>query len=122
LQQARRHIDASFADADIIYVPELWRIKAEIELATARAAVARTRPQHVESAARCLHSAIDLARQHGTRLFELRATVALTRLRRGGDGTRERLAALCRHFADSPDAPDLGAAAAVLRQVASKPR
>ena len=108
LDKARARVDASFDRAEVVLVPELWRIKAEIELAGART-------RHVESAARCFESAIDLARQHGTKLFELRSTIALTRLRQGGDGMRERLAAIYGSFPENLVAPDLHAAATLLR-------
>lgn len=79
LEQARGLIESTFADAEIVYVPELWRIKGEIELAAATTGPPRSRNSAAAEALRCFRSAIDLARRHGTRLFEERSAVALAR-------------------------------------------
>src|SRR5207249_1874419 len=111
LEVARARIEATFAAAEVVYVAELWRIKGEIELAAARAGGTRNFKRASAAAASCFQNAIDLARQQGTRLFELRSTVALTRLRAGKDGTHQALAAIYESFHDDGDTPDRNNAA-----------
>ena len=71
-------------------------------------------------AERCLRTAIDVAREQGARLFELRATVSLARLLRDTnrrDEARSMLAAICNWFTEAFDLPDLTDAKALLDEL-----
>jgi len=114
LEQARAQIDAALVDAGTIALPELWRIKGMVELDAARSGTAAERKRGREQAARCFQSAIDLARQCQAKLFELRSMIALTRLRRGADGTHAALAAIAESFASKSASTDADEAKALL--------
>ena len=116
LELARTRIDTAIAEAEDVYVPELWRIKGAIELDGGK----HNSKRASAAAARCFQSAIDLARQRGTRLFELRSSIALARLLDGANGTRDSLAALCESLSQDGDSPDLRSAVELLRQLDSR--
>jgi len=92
-----------------LYVPELWRLKAELTLALS--------PTDRADAERCLEYAAAMAGRQGARLLELRATTSLAQL--WADSGRRtdalvRLGPLCRAFADGHDLCDVAAAAQLL--------
>jgi class 3 adenylate cyclase len=92
-----------------IYECDLLRRLGELTLLT--------QPGKLEEAAQLFQSAIELSRRQGARLFELRAALALARLR-GDEGRRAEAAGLLRplvtRFADSVTMSDLAEARALL--------
>lgn len=80
LERARAQIDSTFATAEIVYQAELWRIKAEIEMAAAAAGARRQRQAAHREAAQCFDQALALSRAQGSKLFEQRAAKARARL------------------------------------------
>jgi predicted ATPase len=71
-------------------------------------------------AERCLRTAIDVSRQQGARLFELRATVSLAHLlkRQGeADKARQMLADIYNWFTEGFDTTDLKDAQALLEEL-----
>jgi oxygen-independent coproporphyrinogen-3 oxidase len=89
--QTRDSIDATFDEAEIVYAPELWRIKGEIACAEVAGDDADARARGTAEARRCFETGIALAVSHGTVLFELRSRAALARLLGGAEGSREAL-------------------------------
>jgi predicted ATPase len=78
------------------------------------------RPGQVVEAERCLRTAIDFARCHGAKLFELRATVSLARLlKQQGEPVqaRQMLAEICAWFTEGFDTADLKNAKALLEEL-----
>ncbi len=76
--------------------------------------------RNVAEAERCLRTAIDVARQQGARLFELRATVSLARLLRQqgkADEARQMLAEIYAWFTEGFDTADLRDAKALLEEL-----
>jgi len=77
-------------------------------------------PGNVVEAERCLRTAIDVARQQGARLFELRARVSLTRLMANQgrrDEGRAMLTDIYNWFTEGFDTPDLKEAKALLDEL-----
>jgi len=65
----------------------------------------------------CFRTALDVAREQGTRGFELRAAVSLARLLRDQEccqEARDLLAPICGWFTEGFDTPDLREAKALL--------
>jgi DNA-binding winged helix-turn-helix (wHTH) protein len=120
LKKAQAKIEAAFPDAEPGYVAELWRIRGEVELATARGAAPRSRAAAVDAAASSFRRAVDLAHEQGAKLFELRAAVALASLRRDEKESRVLLQRIYRSFPQGIEGVDLRTAAALLRE--SNPR
>jgi tetratricopeptide (TPR) repeat protein len=117
LEQARALIEGAFADAEPVYLPEIWRVKGEIEAASARGGSAASRKKRIEAAAECFRSALAISREQGTRIFELRAATALARVLEGTDGSGADLADLRLALPQMADGADARAAADVLGQV-----
>ncbi len=80
-----------------VFLPETLRFKAECQHRSGSV------PDEV---AATLHRAITLARQQGTKLWELRSLLALHRLRQS-PGSRRELAAVCAAFDNEPLAYDV---------------
>ena len=77
-------------------------------------------PGNVAEGERCLHTAIDVARRQGARLFELRATVSLARLLRDTnrrDEARTMLGEIYNWFTKGFDLLDLKEAKALLDEL-----
>jgi predicted ATPase len=94
---------------------ELHRLRGDLLMATDLGRVAE--------AQRCLRTAIDIARQQGARLFELRAAVSLARLlKQQGktDEARQMLAEIYGWFTEGFDTADLKEAKAVLVELGGK--
>jgi len=93
------------------YAPELHRLRGEVH---------RLRDEP-DVALRCFDRALDLARQHGARWWELRAATSLARLwstsGRRADA-RELLAPISNGFSGAAPAPDLVEAKALLARLA----
>ena len=93
--------------------PELHRIRGELLQAKGEPA------QEVEA---CFQRAIEVARRHGTRWFELRAMVSLARFRRTADAARrqearEMLADVYAWFSEGFDLPNLVEARELLAEL-----
>jgi len=96
------------------FVAELYRHKGEFAL----------RQGQASDAAACYSEALALARKQGARLWELRATVSLARLRRDqGDHAKahELLEPAFRWFTEGFDTPDLTVAKALLNERHRRP-
>jgi hypothetical protein len=95
------------------YDPELLRIKGDVLLQRAT--------DHSQASAEvCLQSAIDLARQQGALLWELRAALSLSRLwvrQHQQDDVRQLLAPIYDRFTEGFDTADLRSAGAMLDAV-----
>ena len=118
LAQARACIEEAFGDAGIVYSAEVWRTKGELEMAIAASTkTASQRTTARKQAIDCFETALAVSRQHGTRLFELRAATALAHHAKGGGGTRQTLAQLVREFPTRATSSDWHAATAVLAEV-----
>jgi len=117
LERARDLIDGAFADAEAVYVPEILRIKGEIEATEAASATPRDRRKGIEAAAECFRSAIALAVEHGTKLFELKSSIALARLLDGRDGSAETLASVRTWFSPDEESSDLHIASELLKRL-----
>jgi serine phosphatase RsbU (regulator of sigma subunit) len=116
--EARLAFDEAFElveeNDDRFQEAELHRLRGELHLAEA----------HDEPhAARCFQSAIEIAREQGSRAWELRASVSLARLwQRQGRG-HEALGALTAvfdSFTEGFDSPDLADATALLRELGNE--
>jgi predicted ATPase len=93
---------------------ELHRVKGDLLLIK--------NPDNVPEAQRCFHTAIDVARQQGTRLFELRATASLAHLlKRKGEivQARQMLAEIYNWFTAGFDTADLKDAKALLDELSA---
>ena len=91
---------------------ELHRLKGELLMIEG--------PDNVVEAERSLRTAIEVARQQGARLFELRATVSLARLMADQDRhdeARVMLTDIYSWFTEGFDIPDLIEAKALLGQL-----
>jgi DNA-binding winged helix-turn-helix (wHTH) protein/predicted ATPase len=115
-------LDEAFATAaetgERSYEAELHRLKGEL-LAQRAGGEAGARAE----ARACLQRAVEIAREQGTRSFELRALMSLVRLdgaRRRESESRRRLSELYASFNEGLGAPDLAAARSLLE--ASPPR
>jgi predicted ATPase len=112
-------VDRALASADRggerWYVAELLRIKGELLLRDAS-------DQSVAAAEDCFDQALDVARQHGALLWELRAALSLARLRvmqdRQGDA-RQLLAPVYDRFTKGGETSDSRNARAVLESLSS---
>jgi class 3 adenylate cyclase/predicted ATPase len=99
-------LEIAARNEDRWYEPEMRRIEGDLARAKGDA----------DGAERSYRAAIDLAREQGALLFELRAANALARLQAGTDGesdAREAVATLYGRFDESLDLPDLADARAV---------
>ncbi len=97
-----------------VYLAEFARIKGE-------ALLQRTPPDH-EAAIACFQEAIDLARDQGSRVFELRAVTSLARLWRQqgrAAAARDRLAAAIGWFTEGLDLSDQQAARSLLDELSA---
>jgi DNA-binding SARP family transcriptional activator/predicted ATPase len=112
-----RVIDKALAGArttgEVVWEPELHRLKGELRLATS--------PTDVAGALECFRQAIDIARRQQARSWELRAASSLARLlaaegRR--DEARGALADIYGWFTEGFDTADLREAKALLEAVA----
>ncbi|MHB0857878.1 MAG: ATP-binding protein [Anaerolineae bacterium] len=95
------------------HLAQLWRLRGEVLLQAEQATAGNARLE----AETCLQRAIEVARQQGARLYELRATRSLARLwaQEGRIGeAREALAAIYATFSEGFDTPDLIEARALL--------
>ena len=95
------------------YEAELYRLKGQLLLASSRDGQA--------GAEACFQHANALAHSQGARLFELRAAMALRRLRSDPDERKRRnalLSSVCDSFVEGFDAPELKEAKALLNELA----
>jgi len=95
------------------YLAELLRTKGELHLL-------ERRPTSVETAEKCFHRALDVARDQGALSWELRSAMSLARLWRGQQRVshaRKLLAPVYRRFTEGFETPDLIAAKALLDSV-----
>ncbi len=95
------------------YLAELLRTKGELHLL-------ERLPTSVETAEKCFHRALDVARDQGALFWELRAAMSLARLWRGqqrAGQARKLLAPVYRRFTEGFETPDLIAAKALLASV-----
>lgn len=114
LDAATGSLDAAFAHqeqgGEERHAPELWRLRAELRL----------HRDNVPGAERDFRRAVDVAREREMRLFELRATVGLSRLLRDQGRAAEAgpmLAAIHGGFREGHDAADLRDAATLLHDL-----
>jgi len=107
IRTIERALERCESQGEHLFQAELLRIKAEVLLPGDRAA----------EAAGLLRSAMDLARQQGARLWELRAATSLARLMREirPDAARAVLAPVYGWFTEGFGTADLREAAALLR-------
>ncbi|MBM4467470.1 MAG: hypothetical protein FJ014_18255 [Chloroflexi bacterium] len=102
---------------------ELWRLKGELRNVEGRTQDATSEEWStggVESAEECFRRAIEVARQQGAKLWELRATLSLCRLlaQRGQRATaRALLAEIYGWFTEGFDTPDLREAKSLLEEL-----
>lgn len=92
--------------------PELLRLKAEALLAAGAG--------NQDAAERCLDAALSLAREQEARLWELRAAMALAKLRERAGRRKEAYALVAPvrgWFTEGLDTPDLRAASALLEEL-----
>jgi predicted ATPase len=113
LDEARQSIEEALATAekndDRSHESELYRLKGELALAAS--------PPEPQEAGACFQRAIEIARQQGSRGWELRATTSLARLlKQQGriDEARTALTAAYGLFNEQVPTPDLSEAAALL--------
>jgi class 3 adenylate cyclase/predicted ATPase len=81
----------------------------------------RRSPKRTAEAGACFERAVEVARSQGARLFELRAAVALSRLRCAPEQRKRRtslLGSIYGRFAEGFDSPDLKEARSVLDELA----
>jgi predicted ATPase len=93
---------------------ELYRVKGEVLMIKD--------PGNMVEGEGCLRTAIEVARQQGARLFELRATVSLARLLKQRGGTveaRQMLAEIYNWFTEGFEFPDLKDTKALLEELAT---
>jgi len=94
LAEACAHAERS---GEKLFLAETWRLQAECQ----------RRSQAAPAASKeTLQRAIAMARQQGTKLWELRSTLALYHLDRS-ELVRRDLATICRAFDGEPETPDL---------------
>jgi predicted ATPase len=122
VEEGQRLVDEGFAlmrrTGNGYVESELWRVRGEL-LGGWPAGPAR--PRGREAAAACFRRALASARWRGARALELRAATRLARLwRDGGEVRRARrlLAGRCAWFREGADTADLGAARALLGELA----
>jgi predicted ATPase/DNA-binding winged helix-turn-helix (wHTH) protein len=92
---------------------ELLRTKGELHLL-------ERRPTSVETAEKCFHRALDVARDQGALFWELRSAMSLARLWRGqqrGSQARKLLAPVYRRFTEGFETADLVAARTLLASI-----
>lgn len=72
------------AHGEHLFVPEVWRVMGVVALEEARLARSSGSPHaiHEVRAQRCLLTAIEIAREHGARMGELRASLVLAKFLR----------------------------------------
>jgi tetratricopeptide (TPR) repeat protein len=95
-----------------MYETELHRLKGDLLMIKD--------PANVVEAERCLHTAVDVARRLGARLFELRATACLARLLKQQDRideARKMLGEIYNWFTEGFEFPDLKDAKALLDEL-----
>lgn len=120
------------------YAAELYRIKGELTLAQSKTSLGQVKTRQDKSedldprpltpdpqgdAEVYFLKAIDIARQQTTKLFELRATMALCRLwqtQGNKDEARKRLAELCGWFTEGVLLPDLQRAKELLEELSNE--
>jgi len=120
------------ATTDRSYVPELWRLKGELLLASAPAARRKqrrpARELAVENEARwreaegCFLRALETSRLSGAKSLELRAATSLARAlhtRQQSGEAQAVLASICSWFGALPHSVDLAEARAVLGDISS---
>jgi len=104
------------------FMPEVWRVMGVVTLAEAHLARGngRLRETHETRALRCLLRAIEIAREQGARMWELRASLVLAKLL-SVHGHREKaldlLNALAAHFDARSGASDIRALYALLGEL-----
>ena len=112
-QESLALLSDAFQAIDLIgdrwYEAELYRIKGSVLIELGG--------DHRNQAEACLERALELSRAQGARLFELRATVALGRLRR--DEARAMLAEIYNWFTEGFDTADLKDARALLDELST---
>jgi len=99
-------------NGDLVYLPELLRVKGGILLALPMS--------DIDAARRCYQKAIELSRRQGARAWELRGAVDLAALLiAGGEAANARalLRPVFEQFAEGVDSADLKAAEQLLAAV-----
>jgi tetratricopeptide (TPR) repeat protein len=127
-------LDAEMAEAarreELMFAPELYRLKGEILLARAQGgADAPSSGQTAElsgaaEAETCFRQALAMSRDQNARMLELRAAMSLCRLQqRRGDPTeaRQLLEQIYGDFTEGFATPDLAEARALLEQLGGSP-
>jgi len=120
IEQARETIDEAIAQVQKtgtrFYEAELWRLRGKATLCDEKA----TADNIVREAETYLQRAIEIARQQGARLWELRATTSLAQLWAQGDRAieaREAMASILGTLGEGIDTPDLIEARALLDEL-----
>ena len=106
-----RALQVAEKGGELYYCAELLRLKGEILLA-------QSKTEYIASSDECFQAALEVARQQGALLFELRAAMSIARIRmlqhRPADA-RQFLASVYDRFVEGFNSPDLRAADALLR-------
>jgi tetratricopeptide (TPR) repeat protein len=117
IAEGLRVVDQALARAEQTeagwYFAELLRTKGELHLLERRSTA-------VETAEKCFHRALDVARDQGALFWELRAAMSLARFWRGQQRVNEArkvLAPVYRRFTEGFETADLMAAKALLASV-----
>ena len=101
------------ANGNLLYIPELLRIKATLLLRVCPSPTATTPKQ-------CLLRALELSRRQGARAWELRTAIDLATLM-AGRGENDKARALLRpvfgHFVEGLDTADLRTAESLLARL-----
>jgi predicted ATPase len=100
--------------AELAFEPELHRVKGELLL--------KPDPPNTAEAEQCFRTAIEHARKHRAKSWELRATISLARLlikQRKRDQARAILAEIYGWFTEGFDTADLKDARALLEELGS---
>ena len=108
-------LEVSARTHEVGYDPELLRLRGELDLLAHGGGDGGR-----DGAEASFRRAIELAREHGAKMFELRATASLCRLLRDRQATadaRAMLSALLKSFTEGHGTPDLLAASALLAEL-----
>jgi predicted ATPase len=139
LQAVHEALNLTATNFDVFWEAELYRQKGQLVLQSGvRSPESEKSPrskvqgpkskspstQHLapstQEAEACFHKAIDIARQQGAKLLELRATMSLALLwqqQRKKKEARQRLAEIYNWFTEGLDTKDLQAAKALLAEL-----
>ena len=100
-----------------VFAAELWRLKGELLVGKSRTARGAARTRMVDTAQRCFHRALEIARTQDAKSLELRTAISLVRLPVQDGEARERLRACYALFMEGFDTKDLADAKVLLDEL-----